>query len=148
MPSTFANIVVHVVFATKGRTETIEKRWRDRLHAYLGGVIKNSDAFALAVGGTADHVHVAMAIRPKHCLSDLVRDFKRASSKWVHEELGIGNFQWQEGYGAFSVSASDVEKLNAYIADQERHHMAFDSRTEFIELCREAGIEVDLTYFE
>jgi len=106
MPSTHLSLHYHVVFSTKDRTLCIATAWRERLHAYLGGVVRNVNGVPEAIGGIADHVHLLIGLRATACLADVVRDVKAVSSRWVHEEIGERTFAWQEGYGAFTVSAS------------------------------------------
>jgi REP element-mobilizing transposase RayT len=122
MPSTHLALHVHVVFSTKDRMPLITPEWRGRLHAFLGGVVKNLEATPEAVGGVADHVHLLVGLRATHALAEVIRSVKAVSSKWVHEEIGLKKFAWQEGYGAFSVSPSQCEAVRQYIAGQEEHH--------------------------
>ena len=100
MPSTHTSIHVHVVFSTKNRTPSIDAAWRERLHSYLGGAIKGTGALPVAIGGTADHIHLLIGFKSTHCLSDLLREIKASSSKWVGDELTVRDFAWQIGYGA------------------------------------------------
>ncbi len=148
VPSTYSNLVYHLIFATKRRAPSIEDSWRDRIHGYLGGTIKGLGGTPLAIGGVADHVHILVALRPSHCLADLVRDVKKASSTWVHKEMVRTGFAWQEGYAAFTVGPEGVEAARAYVANQEEHHRRVDSREELLRICREMGIEVELRFFE
>jgi putative transposase len=116
MPSTHLSLHYHVVFSTKERRALIDASWRERLHAYLGGAIRTAGGLAEAVGGVSDHVHILMGLRATHRLADVVRDIKTASSEWVHQEIKMAVFSWQEGYGAFTVSASQVGTVKRYIA--------------------------------
>ncbi len=117
--------------------------WRDRLHAYLGGVIREMDGVPEAIGGTADHVHLLIRLKATHRLSDVMRDLKRASSEWVHVNISLSSFVWQEGYGAFTVSASNREDVAAYIARQEEHHRKRTFREEYVECLRKSGMDFD-----
>jgi REP element-mobilizing transposase RayT len=148
MASTYTSLHYHIVFCTKGRVLSIEPDWQGRLHAYLIGTVKGLGGVTLAVGGVADHVHMLVGLKPTHCVSDFMRDLKKSSSGWVHDELFKRQFGWQEGYAAFSEGASSLERLEGYIANQEEHHKKISSFDELIELCREAGIEIDRRYFE
>jgi len=146
MPSTHLSLHYHVVFSTKDRRPLIAPEWRDRLHAYLGGVVRNLDGVAESVGGVEDHVHLLLGLRATHCLSDLVRDVKSVSSRWVHEEIHLAGFAWQEGYGAFTVSASQRETVGDYIARQEEHHRHRTFQEEYVALLRRCGVEFDERY--
>ena len=132
MPSTHVSLHVHVIFSTKGREPWIAGEWRSRMHAWLGGVLNEMGVVPESIGGVADHVHVLMGLRATHCLADVVRDLKRSSSEWIRRTIGLPGFAWQEGYGAFSVSASVREDVRRYIEHQEEHHR---TRT-FGEECR------------
>jgi REP element-mobilizing transposase RayT len=98
------------------------------------------------IGGVADHVHLLVGLKATHCLADVLRELKKASSVWVHEEIGLRTFAWQEGYGAFTVSATARETVQRYIANQEEHHRVRSFREEFVEMLAKAGIEYDPKY--
>src|SRR5258706_16402439 len=104
MASTYLSLHYHLVFGTKHREPIIAADWRSRLHDYLGGTIRGLGGFPEGVGGVADHVHLLVGLKATHCLADVMRELKKASSVWVHEEIGEA-FAWQEGYAAFTVSA-------------------------------------------
>jgi len=118
----------------------ITSAWRDRLHAYLGGAIRTLDGVPGAVGGMADHVHLLVGLRATHTLADVVREIKSVSSKWVHEEVGVGSFAWQEGYGGFAVSASQLEKVRRYIQQQQEHHRTRTFREECLALLQRGAV--------
>lgn len=143
MPSTHLSIHCHVVFSTKDRVDRIHPEWRERLHAFLGGVVKQEGAIAEAVGGVGDHVHLLVGLKATTRLADLVRDVKAVSSRWVHEEIGDRLFQWQEGYGAFSVSPSQRDVVREYIARQEEHHRKRTFQDEYRELLTKSGVEFE-----
>lgn len=143
MASTHLSLHYHIVFSTKDRAPIISSEWRDRLHAYLGGVIKNVEGVPEAIGGVADHVHLLIGLRATARLSDVVRDLKAVSSRWVHDEVGDRGFSWQEGYGAFTVSASQVEAVKVYIAGQEYHHQRRSFQEEYLELIKRSGVKYD-----
>jgi putative transposase len=145
MPSTHLSIRCHIVFSTKDRRPWIVPAWRPRLHAYLGGIARNLDAAPLAVGGVEDHVHLLLGLRATHRLSDLMREIKHDSSRWVHE-IGCLGFGWQDGYGAFSVGPSELDSIRHYIAAQEAHHRKATFQEEYRELLREHGVEFDERY--
>lgn len=146
MPSTHTSLHFHLVWSTKDRRNLIEPSWKPRLHEWLGGCIKGLEGTPLAVGGVADHVHCLVGLRPTHCLSDFMRVLKGESSEWIHNELRASIFQWQEGYGAFTVSPSARRRVMSYIRNQERHHKIKSFQEEYIELLQQAGIEYDEKY--
>jgi putative transposase len=146
MSSTHLSLHVHLIFGTKYQRPFIAGEWRQRLHAYLGGAARTLGAVPEAVGGVADHVHLLLGLRATHCLADVMRDVKRASSAWVHETIGDREFGWQDGYGAFTVSASLLETVKRYIARQEEHHRKETFQEEYIELLRRSGVEFDERY--
>ena len=146
MSSTHLSLHVHVVFGTKDVRPLIEPVWRPRLHAYFGGAAKTLDVVPEAVGGVADHVHLLIGLQATHRLADVMRDLKRASSAWIHKTIGDRQFQWQDGYGAFTVSASLLETVKKYIARQEEHHQKKTFQEEYLELLKLSGVEYDPRY--
>ena len=146
MPSTYLSLHYHLIFSTKERRLLIADPWRGRLHAYLGGTVRTLDGVPQAVGGTADHVHMLVGLRATHCLADVLREIKRPSSQWVHETLGVAEFAWQEGYGAFTVSASGIAAVKRYILRQEEHHRKKTFQEEYVAFLRRGGVEYDERY--
>jgi putative transposase len=119
--------------------------WRLELHAYLGGILRDMRAVPEMINGTGDHVHVLAGLKATHMLAEVLRQAKRGSSLWIHEH-GIRNFEWQEGYGAFTVSPSQVDVVKGYIANQEEHHRMKTFEEEYVELLRLSGVEFDEQY--
>ena len=148
MPSTYLSLHYHLVFATKSREPFIAAAWRSRLHEYLGGTLSGLGAFPQGIGGVDDHVHLLVGLKATHCLADVMRELKKASSVWVHEEIVLPAFARQEGYAAFTVSAPAREAVRRYIANQEEHHRGKSFREELIELLGRAGIEYDAKYLD
>jgi putative transposase len=146
MSSTHLSLHYHLVFGTKNHENLIASDWRARLHDFLGGVIRTLNGGPEAVGGVADHVHLLVGLRATHTLSDVLREIKSVSSAWVHENVGVRSFGWQEGYGAFTVSASQLENVRAYIQQQEEHHRTRSFRDEYVALLRRSGVEFDEQY--
>lgn len=146
MPSTHLSLHYHVVFSTKNRERIIAAAWRDRLHAYLGGIVRNVKGIPEAIGGIDDHVHLLIGLPATVCLADVVRDVKAVSSRWVHDEIAEKSFAWQEGYGAFTVSASQCETVREYIARQEEHHQKRSFQDEYLGLLQRCGVEYDERY--
>lgn len=137
--STFLSLHYHVVFSTKNRLPLIEDSWRIRFHAFLGGVVSQLGGVPESVGGVSDHVHLLMGLRATHRLSDIMRDIKSTSSRWVREVLLLPSFGWQDGYAAFTVSPSSRESVRPYIENQEAHHRAWSFADEMNELERRAS---------
>ena len=148
MVSTFYSLHYHIVFATKDRVAFIDPSWRPRLHEYLGGMVRGLGGVAEHVGGVADHAHLLVSLKTTHCLADFMRDLKKSTSAWAHEEVGIAAFAWQEGYAAFTVSVTACPGVKAYIAHQEEHHRARSFREELVELLDRAGIVYDPKYLD
>ena len=148
MPSTYLSLHYHLVFSTKNRTPLIEPSWRSRLHEYLGGTVAGLEGFPQGVGGRADHVHLLVSLKATHCLADFMRELKKASSAWVHEEIRIQRFAWQEGYAAFTVSPSARSEVQSYIARQEVHHRNRTFREELVEFLEKSGVEYDPRYLD
>ena len=146
MPSTHLSLHYHIVFSTKERCTFIDEPWRGRLHAYLGGAVRTADGIAESVGGTADHVHLLIGLRATHRLADVVRDIKQSSSEWVHQSIPMAIFYWQEGYGAFTVSASQRDVVKRYIARQPEHHLKRTFQEEYRKLLMNSGIEFNERY--
>ncbi len=146
MPSTHVSLHYHIVFSTKERAPSIDEAFRSRLYAYLGGVVRGLGGTPLEIGGVADHVHLLVGLKPTHTLSDVIRVLKSDSSKWIHVEMRQKHFAWQEGYGAFSVSRSNVVAVRTYIAQQEEHHRRRSFEEEYLEFLRRHEIEFDERY--
>ena len=146
MSSTHLSRHYHLGFGTKNHESLIASDWRARLHAFLGGVIRTLNGVPEAVGGVADHVHLLVGLRATHTLSDVLREIKSVSSTWVHENVGVRSFAWQEGYGAFTVSASQLENVRAYIQHQEEHHRTRSFRDEYVALLHRSRVEFDEQY--
>ena len=148
MPSTYLSLHYHVVFSTRRRESSIEGSWRARLFEYLGGTVNGLAGQAQGVGGTADHVHFLVGLKATHRLADFMRELKKASSIWVHQEIGAKGFAWQEGYGAFTVSPNARDHERAYIASQEEHHRVRTFREELVELLECTGVQYDPKYLD
>jgi putative transposase len=148
MSSTHLSLHYHLVFGTKHHTPSIAAEWRERLHAYLGGAVKTLAGIPEVVGGVGDHVHLLVGLRATHCLADVMRDIKRVSSLWVHETIGERSFAWQDGYGAFTVSASQLPVVRRYIERQEEHHRARTFREEYVELLRKSEVGFDERFLD
>jgi len=143
----YTNLLYHIVFSTKERQLIITSDYRPRLYDYIGGVIKNLGGISLGVNGIEDHVHVLAKLRPDKSISDVLRDLKSNASGWMHNVFPeIKDFAWQNGYGAFTVSASQVVSVQNYIARQKEHHQKRTFKSEFIVLLKKNGVEFDERY--
>jgi putative transposase len=120
------NVVIHLIFSTKDRQPLIAPSFKSDLFAYLGGIVREMQATALIINGTEDHVHMLVRVRPAHSIAEVARIVKTNSSRSVHEKWSPA-FAWQTGYGAFSVSESNIAGVTRYIAAQEEHHREFIS---------------------
>ena len=148
MPSTYLSLHYHLVFSTKERRSMIDPEWQSRLHEYLGGTVNGLKGFAQGVGGVSDHVHLLVGLKATHCLADFMRELKKASSIWVHDEIRNRDFAWQEGYAGFTVSATSREGVRRYIANQAAHHRERGYRDELVDLLAKADIEYDPKYLD
>jgi REP element-mobilizing transposase RayT len=145
MPQSLARVLVHLVFSTKHREPFLTTDKRGRAFAYLGGTLNAIDCPAVIVGGVADHVHLLFVLSRTMPLSKAVEELKKESSKWAKEAVHPA-FYWQNGYGAFSVSPSNVPQVTAYIENQESHHRILSFQDEFRELLRRHNIAWDERY--
>ena len=143
----YTNLLTHIVFSTKDRRQSLTENVRPRVHQYLGGIVRNIKGTTITTGGVADHVHMLVELPPSVAISDAIRVIKSNSSKWIHEELdGLSSFQWQQKYGAFSVSRSNLARVAKYIDSQEEHHQKATFEGEFRGLLKRHGIMLDERY--
>ncbi|MCI0402262.1 MAG: IS200/IS605 family transposase [Acidobacteria bacterium] len=136
MPHTYTSLLVHCVFSTKGRSQSISLDWRNDLWAYMGGIARTHRMKALAIGGTRDHVHMLLSIAATMPVAKAVQLIKAGSSKWVHERTGRKLFAWQEAYGAFTIGVSQVADTVRYINTQDAHHSKRPFEEEFRQFLR------------
>jgi REP element-mobilizing transposase RayT len=147
MSSTLTNVLVHAVFSTKNREPVMSEEVRANLHAYIGGIIRGEGGTPIAIGGTADHVHVLMKIAPKTALADMMQKIKGSSSKWVNEQAWFAHrFAWQKGYAAFSVSRSMSARVIRYIEGQVEHHRVSPFKEELLSLLKKHSVEYDVRH--
>ena len=147
MPHTYSQITLHFVFSTKDRRRLITEALRKRLYPYLAALINNDFGFAREIGGTRDHVHIFAELNTGVSVADFVRAIKSISSGWVHRNVRKQrDFAWQEGYGAFSVSASAVPRVKDYIRDQQAHHRARTFEEEFKALLQKHRVQFSERY--
>ena len=142
MSQSFTNLLYHIVFSTKDRRPLITSGYEPLLYNYIGGTIREMGGISLELNGTEDHVHVLTKLRPDRALSDVLRDLKANATGWMHDVFpALKDFSWQRGYGAFTVSQSNVGEVRQYIARQKEHHAKLSFRDEVIQFLKENGIE-------
>ncbi len=147
MAGTFTQIHTHFVFAVDGRESLIQESLREELQKYITGIVQARSHKMLAIDCRPHHAHIFVGKRPNQSESDLVRDIKSNSSKWLREGgKGVSQFAWQEGYGAFSHSKSQVESVIQYVLNQKEHHQKKTFQAEYIGMLRDFGIEYDEKY--
>ncbi|GAA6764637.1 IS200/IS605 family transposase [Flavobacterium sp. CGRL1] len=133
MADTYSQLYIQIVFAVKGRQNLISKKWKDEIYKYITGIITNKKQKLIAINGMPDHIHILVGIKPNISLSDLVRDIKSSSSKFINEQKWInGKFEWQNGFGAFSYGHSQLTNVIKYIENQEKHHKTKTFKEEYI----------------
>ncbi len=144
MANTYTQIHIHFVFAVKFRDGIINSQWKNTLYKYITGTIHNNNHKLLAINGTSDHIHILIGLRPSQSISDLMKDVKQSSSKWINEnKLVKGHFEWQEGYGAFSHSKSQINKVIDYIDNQESHHKKLTFKEEYLDFLKKFEVDYD-----
>ncbi len=147
MPNTYTQLHIHAVFAVQNRECIIREPWADELYKYISGIVKNNNHKILAINGMPDHIHLLFGMRPMQSLSDLMQDIKSGSSKWINAKKFIkGKFSWQEGYGAFSYSKSQLPNIINYIENQKEHPKKKTFTEEYQEILRHFEIEFDEKY--
>ena len=140
--STFSQIYIQVVFAVRGRNSLIAQSWEEELYKYITGIITNKGQKLIAINGMPDHIHLLIGMKPSCCLSDLVREIKKASNSFINEKkFSKFKFEWQEGYGAFSYSHSSLDNVIAYIQNQKEHHKKKSFREEYIDFLRKFEVK-------
>lgn len=148
MNQTYSQIYIQIVFTVNGRKNVILHPWKTELYQYIAGIIRNKGQKPIIVNGAADHVHVLVGIKPNIAVSDLVRDIKNNSSKFITGQGFVkGRFSWQEGFGAFSYSESQVERVYQYILRQEEHHRKITFREEYLDFLNKFSVEYNKDHF-
>jgi len=147
MANTYTQIHIQTVFAVQNRQSLIRDEWKDDLYKYITAIIQNNDHKLLQINGMPDHIHILFGLRPVQSLSDLMKQVKQDSSKWINQNrLASGKFSWQEGYGAFSYSKSQLPRVIKYIQNQEEHHRKHSFREEYLALLDTHGVDYDERY--
>ena len=147
MSNTYSQIYIQIVFAVKGRQNLISKNNREELHKYITGIVQSREQKMLAIFAMPDHVHILVGMKPNLSISDLVRDIKAGSSKYINDSKWIqGKFNWQEGFGAFSYAKSQQDVVVKYILNQEEHHKTKSFKEEYLEFLEKFEIDYDEKY--
>ena len=147
MANTYTQIYIHYVFVVKGRDSLIKESFREELQKYLTGIIKHNKHLCLAIYCMPDHTHILVGLNPNQSVSELARDLKANSSKWINEKKFIKNkFNWQVGFGAFSYAQSQVSKVVNYISNQPAHHRKTTFKEEYINFLSKFKIDYKEEY--
>lgn len=145
--ATYTQILYHIVYGTKNHEGTLDLEQHDTLCRYLAGVLRNKKCVVYKIGGYTEHIHILTSVHPSLSLANLLKDLKLAASKWIKAKRVLAHFSgWQEGYGAFTCSWKDRDRIAAYIQHQREHHEHKPFREEYIEMLQRAGIEFDEKY--
>ncbi|MFC2123472.1 IS200/IS605 family transposase [Bacteroidota bacterium] len=147
MANTYSQIYIQIIFSVSRRYSIIPKSKKEELHKYITGIISNRNQKLLAINCMPDHTHILIGLKPNIALSDLVRDIKAASSGFINEKKWVkGRFSWQEGYGSFSYSHSQIDRIIKYINNQEMHHVKRSFKDEYMRFLKDFNIEFDNEY--
>jgi len=147
MPNTYSQIYIQIVFAVRGRENLIQNKHREELHKYITGIVQNREHKMLSIFCMPDHTHLLVGLKPSVSISDLVRDIKAGSSKFINDNRWMKwKFNWQEGFGAFSYSRSQIDTVIKYILNQEEHHKKKSFREEYIDFLKKFEIDYNEKY--
>ena len=147
MANTFTQIYIQFVFAVQNRASLIQSEWKDELYKYITGIVQKSGHKLIAINGVANHAHIFVGYKPNQLISDLMQGVKGSSSKWINEKRFVKcKFRWQEGYGAFSYSHSQIDQVVNYIKNQEKHHKKQTFREEYLLLMKKFNIQFEEKY--
>jgi putative transposase len=147
MANTYTQIYLHFVFAVQNRISLIQPQWKTELYKYMTGIVQNNKHKMIAINGTANHVHMFIGYKPHQLISELLQDVKGDSSRWINSKRFVyGKFNWQEGYGAFSYSNSQIDTVAKYIHNQEDHHRVKSFKEEYEELLKQFGVAYEEKY--
>ncbi len=147
MANTYSQIYIQLVFSVQGWHSLIKEKWESQLYKYITGIIQNKGQKLLAIGGTENHIHIFINMQPNCCLSDLVREVKKSSNVFIKENKFCPfNFSWQEGFGSFSYSNSQIDTVVKYINNQKEHHKKKTFREEYLEFLQKFDVDYDEQY--
>ena len=142
MANTYTQLYVHIIFAVKNRIPLIKKEFSEEINQYITGIVKNKNQKVISINCVSDHIHIFVGIKPNISLSDLVRDIKNNSSRFINKKGWIsGKFNWQEGFGAFSYGHSQIDAVDKYIKNQEYHHKQTSYMEEYIKFLLKYAVE-------
>ena len=147
MANTFSQIYIQIVFAVQHRNALIENSWEEKLYQYITGIVQNKDQKMIAINGMPDHIHIFIGLKPTCCISDLVREIKKSSTNFINENsYSKANFNWQEGYGAFSYSHSHIDAVYKYVMNQKKRHKKQTFKEEYIEILDKFNVVYEPDY--
>lgn len=147
MANTYSQIYIQIVFAVQNRNALIDFSWEDELYKYITGIIQNKNQKLISINGMPDHIHILIGMRPTCNLSDLVREIKKSSNTFINEkQFSKFNFKWQEGFGAFSYSHSQLGNVISYIQNQKKHHQKVSFKEEYLDFLKKFEIDFDGDY--
>lgn len=147
MANTYTQMYLQIIFAVQGRDNVIKEKFRDELEKYMCGIITNNKSKPLAIYCNPDHTHILIGLHPTISVSTLTGDVKAGSSKWINERrLVSGKFNWQDGYGAFTYSKSQIDDVTKYILNQPEHHKKKTFKEEYLSILKKLEIKYDETY--
>jgi len=147
MANTYTQLYIQFVFAVQNRNSLIHSSWKDELYKYISGIVKNNKHKLIAIGGTSNHIHVFVGYKPHQLIPELLQDIKGSSSGWINKKGFVkGKFSWQEGYGAFSYSHSQIDSVVKYILNQEEHHKTKTFMEEYVEFLDKFKVNYDEKY--
>jgi len=145
--STYSQIYIQTIFAVRGRESLVKPDWEDRLYKYMTGIVQNKGQKMLAINGMPNHIHFLIGMKPSCCLSDLVREVKKTSNEFINEnKFSRFKFSWQEGFGAFSYSHSQLDDVISYIMNQKEHHRKKTFQEEYTDFLKKFKVEYDEQY--
>ena len=147
MSNTYTKLHIHCVFAVKYRAAMIKEDWEERLHKYITGIVQNNEHKMLAINSVPDHLHLFIGLSPKQSISDMMRLVKGDSSEFINNnKFTKRKFNWQDGYGAFSNSHSQIDSVIKYVLNQKKHHRKISFREEYIKMLKDYGVDYDEKY--
>jgi putative transposase len=144
--STFYKLHYHIIFGTRERRAILDPEIRPRLWSYMAGTVSGLGGVPRRIKGWTDHVHLLVDLKPSENISNIVREVKKASTPWLRDAAGLGNFSWQDGYAAFTVGHRELDVIQRYVEEQEEHHRVKTFQEELAELLEEAGVDFDPKY--
>ena len=147
MANTYTQLYVQLVFSVKHRQNLVSEKHREKIEKYICGIIRNKNSKPLAIYCNPDHIHILIGLHPTASISDLARDIKANSTKWINDNNWIrGRFSWQNGFGAFSYSKSQIDRVIKYILNQPIHHKKTSFKSEYLNLLKKFDIDYDEKY--